>query len=1233
PDIAASVFHAVALQALNTLARGFEPKPKIIFSGGPLTFLPMLRNILAMKMKIDDKDILIPPHPELFTATGAAILQSPKPYTVSISKFLDRLESDRPGISISNNREHPLFENNNAFLSWKKTRFVHVERVGLSELENSDCYIGIDSGSTTTKMVMIDGQGRIALDYYAYNKGDHITAVKKGLGYFSDKMRLSGVQPRIIGTGATGYGEDFIRNVFDLDMGIVETLAHYRAARHLTWDVSFILDIGGQDMKAMFTENGFIRKIEINEACSSGCGTFLQTFAEILNCSVEKFAEQACSSESPCDLGSRCTVFMNSRVKQALREGAPLEDMAAGLAYSVVRNCLNKVLKIKDMSELGEKVVLQGGTFLNPSVQRAFEILTGAEVYCPDIAGLMGAYGCALGVKDHFLKTGSSSRSPVDIDKLVMIGDCRKDSIHCKGCSNQCIVTKFQFDKGRTFYSGNRCERIFSNGGQSAYKGFNLVEFKEDLLFNRELIPRESPRLTIGIPRALNMYDNFPFWCSLFVDLGFEVKLSSPSNIKLYEKGTGTIMSDSICFPAKLVHGHIIDLMEKQVDRIFFPMVVYENPEQNAFNSYNCPIVTGYPAVIKSAVNPEKRMGIPLDTPTISFKDISLLKKSCFEYFKPFGIGRRAFNRALDRAFKTHMEFKQSLRSKANEIIERASFEGRQVIMVADRPYHMDKLINHGVYEMLSQMGMDVVTADSAPPSSGKIADVAALTQWEYTNRIYNSGNYANHLENVELVQINSFGCGLDSIAMDVLPEIMKTSGKNVTLVRVDEITSPGSIKLRLRTLVESLSLRSRMPPKKAVKLNTLPVFTHRDKGREILFPYFSKFYSPLIESTFKETGYNINILPPPDKTSVDIGLKYTNNEICYPAIIVVGDIIKALQSGRYDLSNVAVGISQTGAQCRASNYVTMIKRGLLGAGYKVPVVTVHLKSSIMNDQPGFKFNRIRLIKSGLYALTFVDSLSMMYHPLPVREKIPGNAWNIVQKYLDLWEKDMEKDGTDKLCLLLEKAVEDFNGIPVKDGAFPRIGLVGEIYAKYNDFCNQNVVKWLTNMGVEVEVPGMMNFFTQGLVNFQVDIEKHIEKKSILKPLSSYFGKKLNNFFTRINGILAKYRYYHPIPDIREIAEKAARVMDLTNQFGEGWLIPGEVLKMLENGIENIVCLQPFGCIANQVIAKGIEKSMKDLYPNLNILFLDLDANTSEANIFNRLHFLVKSAKVSLDLS
>ena len=934
----------------------------------------------------------------------------------------------------------------------------------------------------------------------------------------------------------------------------------------------------------------------------------------------------ACESKTPCDLGSRCTVFMNSRVKQSLREGAGIEDISAGLAYAVVRNCLNKVLKINNIKNMGENIIVQGGTFLNPSVHRAFEKLIGKKVHCPEISGLMGAFGCALHARDLFYRRNSAPPKTINLSNLGAKSRYDKSTIHCKGCVNQCRVSQLKFNASRVFYAGNRCENIFSNNETNERKGFNFAKFKRHLLFDRPFKSVAAPRLKIGIPRAMNLYENFPFWCTLFVELGMEVVLSSDSDSTLYEKGAGTVMSDSICFPAKLTHGHIIDLIEKKVDRIFYPIIIYEHDENLGSNSYNCPIISGYPEVIKSAVNPEEQYGIPFDIPTFSFKNERLFKKSCFEYLKPLQIHRKQFSRAFSMATQAHQKYKVALQRQADQILSDARNEDRQVLMMGIRPYHIDRFINHDIFEMLSQMGMDTVTADALPLGDTP-KNTEVLSQWAYTNWLYNAANFTAARHNIEMVQLNSFGCGIDAIASDELSRVLNLSHKNLTLIRIDEVVSPGSIKLRFRTLIESMKTKKKNQITRQQNMTCLPLFENQDRNRQILVPYFSKFYSPFIQTISESTGYNFKVLPPPDNRSVHVGLKYTNNEICYPAIITVGDIIKALQSGRYDPSRVAAGITQTGAQCRASNYVSLIKKGLLAAGYHLPVITVHLKNTELNAQPGFRYSKMNLMKNGLYALAFADAISLMYHPLIVREKNKGQTWSLVERYIQQW-LGLKKKNPEAVLVLIRKAVAEFNRIPIRTGSYPKIGIIGEIYANYNEFCNHDIVNWLNEQGIEVELPSLMNFFTQGFVNFRVDMQKRLIKKTPFWPVSVLFEKRVDMFIRKVNHVLSDFRFFNPIPHIKDLADNASKIIDLSIQFGEGWLIPGEIVKMAEAGVENILCLQPFGCIANQVVAKGIENRLKDKYPNLNLLFIDLDPNTSEANILNRVHFLVRNAKM-----
>ena len=584
------------------------------------------------------------------------------------------------------------------------------------------------------------------------------------------------------------------------------------------------------------------------------------------------------------------------------------------------------MLKITDYDDLGDHVVVQGGTFLNPAIHRAFERATGKVARCSEISGLAGAYGAALVARDQFQQLGAASDRDFSMREAGDLGDCEIKPLQCKACANQCFVTRMRFASGATFYSGNRCERVFSSSGSvSQSPGANLVEFEERLLFQRSLKPHGRPRARIGMPRALNFYENFPFWSTLFIELGFEVVLSGESSPSLYEKGAGTIMSDSICFPAKLVHGHIIDLMEKQVDRIFYPRVIYEErTHDDDVNSFNCPIVTGYPDVILSAINPAAT-GVPLDSPVISFQEPETLKKACWRALQGWKVAKNDFDAAFERASHQSADVRQARFRRAQQIVDRAGEEGRNVILLVGRPYHMDRFINQGIPEMLAQMGVDVITSGSIP-TQGSLDEVQVLTQWAYPNKLYNAARYAAQYDHVDVVQLNSFGCGPDALSTDEISSILREAGKSLTLVRVDESASPGSIKLRLRTLVETLRIRGNARAAAQERVNP-PIFMPEDASRKILVPHFTNTMTFVIEAAFADVGYDVEVLPPADDDSLEWGLKYVNNEMCYPAILVIGDIIKALKSGQYDLANVAVGISQTAGQCRASNYLNLLSK------------------------------------------------------------------------------------------------------------------------------------------------------------------------------------------------------------------------------------------------------------------------------------------------------------------
>jgi len=1232
-DIAASVFHAVVLQTLATLSRGYDTSPLILFSGGPLTFLPALKTAFMQVLKLEPGDILDVENAQLLPAIGAALAQTSAKRAYSLSALNDHLNKPLIQVDSIQNRLPALFANQDNFESWSSTRTRRkIERLDFTQLNGHDLYLGVDSGSTTTKLVLIDSQARVVYDYYTNNRGDAIKAVQEGLVEIRELFGCSRKSPKIAWSIVTGYGEDLIRAAFGFDDGMVETLAHFQAAKAFDNQVSFILDIGGQDMKAIFVEEGFIQNIEINEACSSGCGSFIESFASSMGYSVAQFAQKACEAKAPCDLGTRCTVFMNSRVKQALREGADIQDISAGLAYSVIKNALHKVLKVTNTDQLGDHIVVQGGTFRNPAVHKAMENLLERDVTCPEMAELMGAYGAALAARDHVHCKGNGSSSFVGLDNLETVSDYTRRLIRCKGCENKCAVTRMKFPNGNIFYSGNRCENIFTNRGKPERKGISLPALKYDLLFDRVMEPETPPKLTIGIPRVLNQFENFPFWNTLLVECGIKVQLSAPSSNALYQKGAAHIMSENLCYPAKLVSGHIIDLIETGVDRIFYPMVFYEeNQFSDAANSFNCPVVSGYPDVILSVIDPQRRHNILLDMPPVNLDDKALLKKACTSYLVSLGISTSVIRRAFMKALVAQRKFKAEVNVLSANILADAVAEDRPVILLMGRPYHIDPIINHKIPDILTDFGVDVITEDSIPLEPGQTLDNRhVMTQWEYINRYYHAARWVGRQDHVELVQLNSFGCGPDPFVLEEVRTILNEYGKSPTVIRIDEIESPGSTRLRLRSMMESLRQGTKSQERVYTPRKTIKVFRKEDRGRTLIVPDFSDFCSPPIVRPFMDMGYEIVALPPANRASVDVGLKYTNNEICYPGIITIGDLIKALQSGEYDLAKTAVGFSQTGGQCRASSYPSMIKKALIAAGFEdVPVVTLSTNLQTLNDQPGFAFDIKEYMYKAIIGMMFTDSLSDMYYSTAIREEQKGSTQVLVDGYLKSF-----MDGTiplERTALLdsLDCAVSDFNALGIKEGTFPKVGIVGEIYVKYNEFSNNYAAQWLMSQGIEVVMPTFLEFFSGGIINMDVSVKTNLKRPNFLW-LISHLGKHLiRNFQSKFEGIMQQYRFFHPHHDIQEIAGKAKEILSLNHQYGESWLIAGEIGAFVKDGVNNVLCLQPFGCIANHVIAKGVEKRMKELYPQLNLIFLDADAGVSEVNFFNRMHFFINHAKTA----
>lgn len=1225
-DISASILHAVALQSVTTLARGCDIMPKVICIGGPLTFIPALRDAFRNVLKATEGDFIVPDNGEFFPAWGAALYENEDALDIDLHELIRKLS-----LTTTQNHEDalaPLFQSEEEYTSWNRDRKIKkLTFKELGETKELRCYLGIDSGSTTSKIVVMDEDANIVYTFYGNNEGNPLKKVNEALAGFYRDAEAKGVNVRFISSAATGYGEDLIKSALGLDYGIVETIAHLSGAQYVDPEVSFVLDIGGQDIKSIFIANGLISNIELNEACSAGCGSFLQNFASTMNMELSDFARSACLAQYPSDLGSRCTVFMNSKVKQSLRENAGNDDIAAGLAYSVVKNCLFKVLKIANLNQLGDHIVVQGGTFRNDAVYRALELLSGKTVSSTDRPELMGALGAALYAQKLSAKAGQQSTekyTSLDTDTI------NTKELQCKGCTNLCSVLRFKFDNGNICYAGNKCEKIFYNKSDGRKEGYNAFDRKNEILFHHEVNAANIERgRTIGIPRVLNMFENFPFWHTLFTACGFNVRLSPESTFSLYQKGVGGVMSDNICFPAKLVHGHVLTLIEQKVDRIFYPIIPKEEKEFGASsNSFNCPVVSGYPDVIKSSMDPENKFGIPFDEPVITFGSDKALRKGCYNYLSSLGVSKSVFEQAFELALKKKNEAKEQLVLFQKQLLDEAIKTKELVFIVAGRPYHADPLIHQKVGQILSDLGVIVLTDDVfRNPESKGFGKLNIVSQWSYPNRVVQAAMEVAKLpHNVQLIQLNSFGCGPDSFFMDETRDILKAVGKNITVLRIDEIASPGSIRLRLRSLVESL---------KAVKSSDIncgqsyngytAYYTQADKHKTVLIPWLADFISPFAPALGELLGLKVENLPKSNKISADLGLMYGNNEVCYPSTLILGDIINTLQSGQYDVKDIVLAITQTGGQCRATNYIAQIKSGLQNAGFTdIPVIALSSGETYQTGESQFVLDWKKIAKIATPLVLYGDGLQQMHGAISVRETKAGASQAVFDFYIERGIDAVRANNPRTLMRLLKEAVIDFNNIPVYDKQYSRVGLIGEIFVKYNNYAQSNITEWLRANNVEVSTPPLLDFLIQFFVNSKVNAANGLEEQSIFqKSLSPLIWWYINGKVKKAEKILSKFKYYEASESIYAKAEAASEVLDLSNQFGEGWLIPGEIAHYARKGVNKVVCLQPFGCIANHIVAKGVEKRIKEIYPNMNILYLDIDGGIAEVNLQNRLHFMM----------
>ena len=1271
-DIAVSVFQAVVNQTIGGLSCGKPIRGKVAFLGGPLYFLPELRKRFIESLKLADGDAICPEHSQLFAAIGAALSagweacgQEASCHKISGQKtagqelagqktMIHLGDLNERAAGITDRKEEgiglldPLFTDRQEYEEFKARHGqAMVKKKELARYQGN-AFLGMDAGSTTAKVALIGEEGELLYSDYGGNEGNPLKKIVTMLKDLYEKMP-SGVC--LVKSAVTGYGEALIKAALHADIGEIETIAHYKAAGFFLPDVDFILDIGGQDMKCLRIKNGAIDSILLNEACSSGCGSFVEGFAASLNMPVEEFAEEALFAGAPVDLGTKCTVFMNSKVKQAQKEGAGISDLSAGLSYSVIKNALYKVIKVRDEKDLGKKIIVQGGTFYNDAVLRSFERITGREAVRPDIAGLMGAYGAALIARERYLEDKTAGapttlHSPeVSPEQLMRKGissilssaelkdfNMVSTSQRCDKCMNQCLLTVNHFSNGESFITGNRCERGLGLEGRKEDKLPNLYEYKYKRTFRyRPLEVEKAYRGTIGIPRVLNMYENYPFWFTLLTKLGFRVILSSPSAKKMYERGLETIPSESLCYPAKMCHGHILDLIEKGIDLIFYPCVVYEKKEyEDAANHYNCPIVISYPEVIRNNVDDLKEKQVRILTPFFSLDDEKVLAKRVEEELKDFHVTYREAEAAVSEACKERETYKKDIRSKGEETLAYLKENKKRGIVLCGKPYHIDPEINHGISDLIISYGLAVLTEDSISHLSALKRKLRVVDQWTYNSRLYRAASLVVVEPQLDLIQLNSFGCGLDAVTSDQIAEILSAGGKMYTMIKIDEGNNLGAAKIRIRSLIAVIKEREKthFPPEREDGSVVRAYFSKDMKQTHtILAPQMAPVHFDLVQEAARACGYHMEILPAMDRMAVEEGLKYVNNDACYPAVIMVGQVVEALKSGKYDVDRTAVIISQSGGGCRATNYIAFLKLGLLQAGFpQIPILSLNFQG--MEKQPGFKLS-YGLINRCLLALLYGDLFMRVLNRTRPYERFPGSAGLLYEKWREAAKENIRNGRRKIFNENVKGIIHDFDHLEIMEVKKPKVGIVGEILLKYHPTANNDIVGILEQGGAEAVVPDLMDYFLYSAYNARFKFKNLAGSKLTMEVCNfaiSYIQRCRKTMVTE----LEKSRHFLPPTPIEELAEMASGILSLGNHTGEGWLVTAEMLEFIGQGTCNIICVQPLACLPNHITGKGMFKPVKERYPSANIIPLDYDPGISSVNQLNRIKLMLSVAMKNL---
>lgn len=1219
-DLSASIFQAVVNQTISGLACGKPIRGHVAFLGGPLHFLSELKTAFIRTLKLDDEHTIVPENSHLFAAMGSALNAKPEATPVSILAMRDRLKASIH-MEFEVDRMEPLFASKEDYAVFNRRQSQY--NIQTSELSRykGNCYLGIDAGSTTTKAALVGEDGSLLYSFYSNNNGNPLATSIKAIQEIYSQLPTGA---KIAYSCSTGYGEALIKAALMLDEGEVETVSHYYAAAFFDPEVDCILDIGGQDMKCIKIKDQAVDSVQLNEACSSGCGSFIETFAKSLNYSVQDFAKAALFAQNPIDLGTRCTVFMNSKVKQAQKEGASVADISAGLAYSVIKNALYKVIKVSDASELGQHIVVQGGTFYNDAVLRAFEKIAECEAIRPDIAGIMGAFGAALIARERYDKSKVSSMLP--IEKINTL-EYRTTMANCKGCTNNCRLTINKFSGGRQFISGNRCERGIGKEKNKEHIP-NLYDYKYKKLFSYVPLTKDKAfRGKVGIPRVLNMYENYPFWYTFFTQLGYQVVLSPTSTRKIYELGIESIPSESECYPAKLAHGHVSWLIKQGVHYIFYPCIPYERTEfSDSVNHYNCPIVTSYAENIKNNVDELQDASIRFHNPFLSLTNEETVTSRLMEEFP--GIPSQEVQAAAHEAWLELDRCRKDIMRKGEETLEYLEKTGRRGIVLAGRPYHIDPEIHHGIPDLINSYGIAVLTEDSVSHLAPVERPLRVNDQWMYHTRLYAAANFVKEKENLDLIQLNSFGCGLDAVTTDQVNEILSNSGKIYTCLKIDEVHNLGAARIRIRSLLAAIRVKEQQQKTRKIQPSSIHkvVFTEEmRKEYTILCPQMSPIHFSILQAAFNASGYHLEILPNDNKEAVDVGLKYVNNDACYPSLMVVGQIMQALLSGKYDLSKTAIIMTQTGGGCRASNYIGFIRRALTKAGLThIPVISLNLSG--LEENPGFKITA-KLATRIAYGAVFGDILMKCLYRMRPYEAVKGSANALHRK----WEKRCisflsgKHTGFNQFNHICRQMIREFDTLPITDEKKPRVGIVGEILVKFLPAANNHLAELLEKEGAEAVCPDLIDFmcycfYNQNFKSNYLGFKKSLAKKGNLGIAAIEFIRRA------ANKEYEKSKHFTPSAKIEDLAKMAEPIVSMGNQTGEGWFLTGEMMELLHSGAPNIVCIQPFGCLPNHIVGKGVIKTIRKDYPQANIVAVDYDPGASEVNQLNRIKLMLSTA-------